>query len=84
MDVLAFFSWANGMKNEEGINAGVMKGRPNDICGGWVASLVEGPRWGDGFLLRLFRWLRTHCIFIKTPVQQKAAVKKKKQKTKNN
>ena len=43
MDVLAFFSWANGMKNEEGINAGVMKGRPNDICGGWVASLVEGP-----------------------------------------
>ena len=44
MDALAFFSWANGMKNEEGINAGVMKGRPNDICGGWVASLVEGPR----------------------------------------
>ena len=26
------------------VYAGVMKGRPNDICGGWVASLVEGPR----------------------------------------
>ena len=71
------------MKNEEGIKRRSYESDPMTFVvffhiekgNGWVASLVEGPEWGDGFRGDFSGDCILTTYWKETPVQQKTTVK---------